>query len=302
LTKIPYISFAEIDPLLDWTDLTDALLQGHRANKAQISDQFVTRGKDTLLSRAAWIDGMGIAVKSVTVFPDRAASVQGAMLLFDDKTGAVEAIIDSSLVTKWKTAGDSLLGAKLLARSDAKRLLIVGTGTVAGNLVDAYRAGFPDMDIAVWGRDFDKAQALARSKDVAAVAGLEASVKAADIISCATMSKEPVVLGAWLKAGQHLDLIGAFKKDMRETDDTAMRRARIFVDSFETTLEHIGELRQPLAMGVIQRRDILGDFYDLANCGSGRQSDNDITLFKNGGGAHLDLMVGRYILEKWRGR
>lgn len=299
MTKIPYISSKDADHLLDWNKLADALLAGHRNNKAQISDQFVTRGDDTLLSRAAWVDGLGIAVKSVTVFPGRRSSVQGAMLLFDDKTGAVEAIIESSLVTKWKTAADSLLGAKWLARPDSKHLLIVGTGTVAGNLVDAYRAGFPDISIAIWGRDFAKATALAKEKDVAAVVDLQASVRATDIISCATMSSEPVVMGDWLQKAQHLDLIGAFKSDMREADDAALLRSKIFVDSRETTLDHIGELKTPLAEGVIQRNDILGDFYDLANGGVGRQLDDDITLFKNGGGAHLDLMTGKMILAAW---
>ena len=221
------------------------------------------------------------------------------MLLFDDKTGAVEAIIESSLVTKWKTAADSLLGAKWLARPYSKHLLIVGTGTVAGNLVDAYRAGFPDISIAIWGRDPAKATALAKEKDVAAVGDLQASVRAADIISCATMSSEPVVMGDWLQNGQHLDLIGAFKSDMREADDAALLRSKIFVDSRETTLDHIGELKTPLAEGVIQRNDILGDFYDLANGGVGPQLDDDITLFKNGGGAHLDLMTGKMILAAW---
>jgi len=292
-----------MDPLLDWNILTDVLLAGHRGNKAQISDQFVTRGKDTLLSRAAWIDGMGIAVKSVTVFPGNASNnqpnIQGAMLLFNDKTGAVQAIIESRLVTKWKTAADSLLGAKLLARHDAKRVLIVGTGNVAESLVDAYRAWLPAAEILIWGRNFDKAQSLAGQKTVTAVKALEPAVKAADIISVATLSSTAVIMGKWLQAGQHLDLIGAFKADMREADDTALRRAKIFVDSRATTLDHIGELKTPLEQDVIQRSDILGDFYDLANGGIARVSVSDITLFKNGGGAHLDLMVGRQILDIW---
>ncbi len=300
MTQIPFISAVAVDQHLDWNVMTDALFLGHQKPKAQISDQFVTRGNDTLLSRAAWVDGMGIAVKSVTVFPGRETSVQGAMLLFDDKTGGVEAIIESSLVTKWKTAADSLLGAKLLARRGAKRLLIVGTGIVARNLIDAYRAGFPDIRITVWGRNRKKTEALASEKNVTAAENLQNSVEVADIISCATMAKNPVIMGAWLHPGQHLDLIGAFKADMRESDDTALQRSRIFVDSRETTLDHIGELKTPLASGAIKRSDILADFYDLANGATGRQSDTDITLFKNGGGAHLDLMIGKVILAAWQ--
>lgn len=303
MTHLPYITAADVEHLLDWNKLTDAILDGHRAPKAEISDQFVTRGEDTLLSRAAWIDGVGIAVKSVTVFPGNvrknSSSVHGAMLVFDDATGAVSAILDSALVTKWKTAADSLLGAKLLARPNSKRLLIVGTGTVAGNLVDCYRAWWPQIEVSVWGRNFQKAQELAGDKNAKAVPDLQKAVGTADIISCATMAKEPVLQGNWLQPGQHIDLIGAFKADMREVDDAALLRSKIFVDSFETTLDHIGELKMPLEAGVIKRGDVLADFYDLANGVRGRQSDEEITMFKNGGGAHLDLMTGKMILQAW---
>ena len=128
----------------------------------------------------------------------------------------------------------------------------------------------------------------------------EIKVTEADIISCATMATDPVIQGEWLREGQHLDLIGAFKADMREADDVAMQRAKVFVDSRATTIEHIGELMIPLANGAIQKSNILADLYDLATGQSGRTSDADITLFKNGGGAHLDLMTGREILKAWR--
>jgi ornithine cyclodeaminase/alanine dehydrogenase-like protein (mu-crystallin family) len=109
-----------------------------------------------------------------------------------------------------------------------------------------------------------------------------------------------VLRGAWLRPGQHLDLVGAFRADMREADDEALRRARIFVDSFETTLAHIGELEDPLARGVIAREDVLGDLHDLVSGRAGRRGPEEITLIKNGGGAHLDLMTARAILSAWR--
>ena len=296
---VPYIRAEDVEHLLDWNDLADALLAGHRMPLAVISDQFLHRGGDTLLSRAAWIDGVGVAVKSVTVMPDNATqglpSVHGAMVLFEDKTGQVEAVIDSALVTKWKTAGDSVLGARLLARPDSKRLLIVGAGTVAASLIEAYRAVFPNIDISVWNRTKAKAEGLG----VPVADDLEAAVRAADIISCATMATDPIIKGEWLQDGQHLDLIGAFKADMREADDLAMQRAKVFVDSRATTVEHIGELMIPIASGAISARDVQGDLYDLVH-GGGRTSDDDITLFKNGGGAHLDLMTGQVILKAWR--
>jgi ornithine cyclodeaminase len=300
----PWIAAADVEGRLDWLALADALAEGHRRPRAEIGDLFLHRGDDTLLNRAAWIDGLGVAVKAVTVMPGNPArglpSVQGAVFLFEDATGAVEAVIDSALITKWKTAADSLLGARLLARKDARRLLIVGAGTVAETLVEAYRALFPGIAVAIWNRSPEGARRLAARADATAVTDLGAAVAEADIVACATMATHPVLRGEWLQAGQHVDLIGAFRADMREADDVALTRSRVFVDSFETTLGHIGELKDPLARGVIARSDVLGDLHDLVAGRVGRRSAEEITLFKNGGGAHLDLMTARVILAAWR--
>ena len=130
-----------------------------------------------------------------------------------------------------------------------------------------------------------------------AIEDLEAGVRNADIISCATMSKQSIIKGDWLRPGQHLDLIGAYRPDMREVDDLSLCRSKIFVDSYDTTIEHIGELKIPLKEKVISRADILADFYQINKFT--RESDDEITIFKNGGGAHLDLMVAKYILTAW---
>jgi ornithine cyclodeaminase len=126
---------------------------------------------------------------------------------------------------------------------------------------------------------------------------LETAVRGADIVTSATMSTQPLIRGDWLQPGQHIDLIGAYRPDMRETDDAALKRARIFVDSFDTTIGHIGEINIPLESGAITRDDLIADYYDLARFT--RESRDEITLFKNGGGAHLDLMTSRYILDRW---
>ena len=216
-----------------------------------------------------------------------------------DKTGQVEAVIDSALVTKWKTAGDSLWAALRLARPDSRRILIVGAGTVGRSLRQAYGAAFPQADFTVWNRTKANADVMAAEFPGMKVAeDLETAVRAADIITSATMSTDPVLKGDWLQPGQHVDLIGAYRPDMREADDTAIRRARVFVDNFGTTIGHIGEIEIPLKNGVIQRDHLLADYYDLD--AFKRQSEDDITLFKNGGGAHLDLMTARYILDRWR--
>lgn len=299
----PWIS-AEIEPRLDWRAMAESLAEGHRGPAPALGDVFLGRAPDTLLTRAAWIDGQGAAVKAVTVLPGNPArglpSVQGALILFDDATGAVEALIDSALVTRWKTAADSLLGARLLARPDSRRLLILGAGSVAASLVEAYRAGFPGIDVALWSRTPAAARALADRLGATAVPDLPEAVAEADVIATATMATEPILQGAWLRPGQHLDLIGAYRSDMREADDACLTRSRIFVDSYETTLPHIGELKDPLARGVIARADVLGDLRALVAGEAGRETPEEITLFKNGGGAHLDLMTGRAILAAWR--
>lgn len=301
------IGFDEGDVLLDWLGLTEALAAGHAFPKAEITDSFLYRGNDTLLSRAAWIDSMGLAVKTATIFPGNAAAgkpaVNGAVNLFSDTSGELEALIDFHLVTKWKTAADSLLAARRLARPDSREILIVGAGTVGRSLRQAYGAAFPDARFSVWNRNPARAEAMASEfPDTGAVTDLEAAVSAADIVTSATMSSEPHILGRWLRPGTHLDLVGAYRPDMREADDMALTRARIFVDSRDTTLDHIGELKIPLEQGVIDREDVLADFYDLPSGRFARQSDEEITLFKNGGGAHLDLMTSRYILDAWKVR
>jgi ornithine cyclodeaminase len=303
MTNIPFIPFEAGEKLLDWIALTDAFALGHTRPKAEIDDTFLYRDPDTLLSRAAWIDGMGIAVKSATIFPgntDRGKpNINGGVCLYSDTDGTLEAIIDFHLVTKWKTAGDSLLAARRLARPDSEHILLVGAGTVARSLHAAYSAAFPQASFTVWSRTPQSAQALADSlPDVSIADDLQDAVERADIIGTATMTTEPIIEGAWLQPGQHLDLIGAYRPDMREVDDDALARARLFVDSIDTTLGHIGELKIPLETGAIHRDDIVADYYDLA--AFTRRSDDEITICKNGGGAHLDLMTSRYILDQWR--
>lgn len=303
MSAVPVIPFAEGEARLDWLALCDALADGHRRPKAEVADSFLYRGEDTLLSRAAWIDGLGIAVKSATIFPGNPSrdltSVNGGVSLYADDSGLLEAIVDFHLVTKWKTAGDSLFAARRLARPDAREILIVGAGTVARSLREAYGAGFPEARFTVWNRSRARAEEMAAAYPGMAVAGdLEAAVAGADIVTCATMSTEPVIRGAWLRPGQHLDLIGAFRSDMREADDEALARARVFVDSRATTVEHIGELLIPIRAGAFSAADVVADFYEPD--AFARKSAEEITLFKNGGGAHLDLMTARYILARWQ--
>ena len=292
----------EAEAYLSWRGLIAAIDAGHNRPQAAINDLILRRSADTLLDRAAWIDGLGSLVKVATVVPGNAArglpTVNGAVAIFDDQTGILNAMVDFHLVTKWKTAGDSLLSASRLARKDSRNILLVGAGTVARSMVDAYSAVFVDANFTVWSRSTRTAAAMG----LPVANDLETAVRAADIICAATMATEPLIKGAWLQPGQHLDLIGAYRPDMREVDDEAMGRAKLFVDSRATTIHHIGELMMPLISGAITEADVIADFYDIKSGAFTRRSDDDITIAKNGGGAHLDLMTSSYVMEKWRGR
>lgn len=296
----------EAEAHLTWDGLVAALEDGHSRPKAQIADIFLYRGADTLLSRAAVIDGLGQLVKTATVFPGNVAqgrpAVNGAVTLFDDVTGELSALVDFHLVTKWKTAGDSLLSARKLARSDSRQILILGAGTVARSMAGAYRSAWPEAEITFWNRTAAGAEAAAAATGGRSTTDLEGAVRQADIIATATMSREPLIEGDWLAPGTHLDLIGAYRPDMREVDDTALQRARLFVDSRATTVDHIGELKDPIARGVISEGDIIAEFYDLPKGIYDRRSQDEITIAKNGGGAHLDLMTAAYIRDAWTKR
>ncbi|MGR3495464.1 ornithine cyclodeaminase family protein [Citreimonas sp.] len=293
------ISFAEGERRLDWLKLTDAIEAGHRLPKAEIADVFLYRGRDTMLNRSAWIDGLGLLVKVATIFPGNPdagrAVVNGAATLYHDDSGTLAAVVDFHLLTKWKTAGDSLLAARRLARPDSREIVIAGAGTVGASLVAAYSAVFPNAHFTVWNRTPAKARGFANAHGIDWTEDLEPAVRRADIVACATMATEPFLKGDWLRPGTHVDLIGAYRPDMREADDTALQRARVFVDSRDTTLGHIGELKIPLEAGVLTPDYVIADYYDM-DC-MARTSDDEITLFKNGGGAHLDLMVARHILD-----
>ncbi len=261
----------------------------------------------TLLLMPAWEVGRSIGIKVVTVFPDNAASdlpaVQGVYLLLDGKTGVPQALIDGQALTKRRTAAASALAASYLARPDAERLLVVGTGALAPELVEAYAAVRPIRHVLVWGRNLEKARKVAsrfhRPKfRIEATDDLEEAVRGADIITCATLAKEPLIRGDWLQPGQHLDLIGGFTPEMREADDECIRRARVFVDTREGACTEAGDITQPLAAGILTPDDIAGDLYDLTRGDrAGRRFHDQITLFKSVGTALEDLCAAQLAVE-----
>lgn len=201
MAAIPFIGGAAVEAQLNWQDACLAIRAGHELERALIKDTFIEQGGNTLLSRSAWVPGLGMGTKTATIFASNAKlglpSVNSVFTLFDDKTGVPRAIIDGNLVTRWKTAADSLLGAQILARQDAGRLLIVGAGKVADSLIAGYSQLFPALaEILVWNRSAARANELVNQYkktdiNVRVVTNLEAAVAAADIISCATLSCDP---------------------------------------------------------------------------------------------------------------
>jgi len=261
----------------------------------------------TLLLMPAWRDGNFVGVKVVTIFPGNAArglpAISASYLLFDGATGVLQALLDGSELTARRTAAASALASRYLSRSDSSRLLMVGTGTMAPHLVRAHACARPIRQVAVWGRSPEKAKSLATAlgdPDLEAthVVDLEAAVGEADIISCATLATEPLILGGWLRPGQHLDLVGAFTPHMAEADDAAVARARVYVDTREGALVESGELVGAIERGVIGAKDIQGDLFDLTRgAAEGRAGSDEITLFKSVGTALEDLAAATLAIE-----
>lgn len=305
--KPHFIQRSDLKGTIDWPYFVKALAKGHKFPTPEIQDSFLGSPERTMLSRSAWIEGLGIGVKSVTYMSDNKAkglpSVQGVMALFEDNTGGVKAIIDGQLITDIKTAADSVYAASFLAPENAKRHLVLGAGNVASNIIRAYRDCIPSIEeTLVWNANPESANRLHQVMalegiDIQIVSDLERAASGAEIITTATASSTPILKGAWLVARTHVDLIGAFRKEMREADDDVLRKGKIFVDSRDSTIDHIGELLIPIRNKVIDRSDVRADLYELTSGSNGRENDEDITVFKNGGGAHLDLMIADAILN-----
>jgi ornithine cyclodeaminase len=313
-----YLTDETLDRLLTYETLVPALKRMHLMRPSVQEDMLLEQpagggGLDRLLNRAAWQQGEALGVKLATIFPNNPTngsgrpSVQGVYILFGGELGEPQAVMDALVLTWRKTAADSALGASFLARQDAESLLMVGAGAMAPELIRAHLSQRPSVQrVAIWNRRLEKTETLAGElaatlpgKSVSAAPDLEAAVREADIVSCATMAEEPLIKGAWLKPGCHLDLVGAYTPTMREADDEALKRGRLFVDSRATTVGHIGELMIPMAAGVIGEEDIQADLFQLSEGSrAGRGGAEEITLFKNGGGGHLDLMTARHGLER----
>ena len=312
------ISAKEVHEALDYPSLVAALDEGHRigvdaAERMLLGQPSAVGDTDHFLVLPAWQRGTALGIKLVTVFPGNPAAgplpaIQAVYVLFDGKDGRPFASLDGIALTLRKTAADSGLGARYLARDDARTLLMVGAGNQAPHQIMAHVAVRPSLRrVLVWNRTPARARELAASLAVdgvalAAVEDLERAAREADIICCATMAREPLIRGEWLKPGVHLDLVGGYTNEMREADDAAVRRASVFVDSRWFTIGFCGDISGPMVSGALAKDGVLADLFELCKgVHPGRRRGDEITLFKNAGGGHLDLMAARLVYARAQG-
>lgn len=310
---LPFIPADDVHAALDWRSLVDALRAAFVAGATAPvrSSHAVTPEGDRLLLMPAW-DGAGLGVKIVTVFPRNRergiASVGALYVLMDGTTGHAVALIDGESLTLRRTAATSALASTLLSRDDARTLLVVGTGALAPYLAEAHCAVRGIERVLVWGRHADRAERtadalVARGVPAEAASDLAAALAQADIVSCATTAREPIVRGAFVRPGTHVDLVGAFTPEMRESDDDLVARAEVFVDTYAGALKEAGDLVQPITDGAFGREHVRAELAELAaGTRRGRSSRDAVTLFKSVGTALEDLCAARLVAARHRRR
>ncbi|MFG1397689.1 bifunctional Delta(1)-pyrroline-2-carboxylate/Delta(1)-piperideine-2-carboxylate reductase [Roseixanthobacter pseudopolyaromaticivorans] len=304
-------SAAQIHAALDYPSLVDALRDAFAAQKveAPVRQAFEvgTEGASAhLLTMPAWERGVAMGVKMVTVVPGNSARGLGAVnsiyTLFDGETGAPRAILDGDALTNRRTAAASALASSYLSRPESRTLLLVGTGHLAGYLAAAHVAVRPIARILVWGRAPEKARCVAdrlkgQGLDAHTVSDLKGALAQADIVSCATTSTQAIVLGADVRPGTHVDLVGAFTPAMRESDDALIAASAVYVDTRAGALAEAGDLRLAMASGAWSAERLKGDLSDLCTGRvPGRTGGDEITLFKSVGAALEDLTAARLVM------
>jgi ornithine cyclodeaminase len=252
--------------------------------------------------------GPYMGLKSVTVFPDNATrgkpAIFGIYQLLSTLSGETLVIMDAARLTVLRTAAASALASRYLSRPDAARMVMIGAGALAPYMIRAHASVRPIRQVLVWNRTPANAEALAgrlaaSGLEVRATRDLEDAVRAADIVSSATISSEPLIRGAWLAPGTHVDCVGAYNARLRETDDEVVRRARIYADTMAGCFGEAGDILQPLAAGVIQRSAVLGDLHALARGEiAGRGTGEEITFFKSVGASIEDLAAAVAVYER----
>ena len=308
-----FVSSDELIALLDYDVLVIALRKAFQSEYTvpqrhhhNYNNPF-SNHQSTLLLMPAWEAGEYLGVKVVTVSPDNRKyelpAIQGIYLLLDANKGSMLAQMDGPTLTARRTAAASALAASYLANQNSSTLLMVGTGVLAPQLIQAHTSVLPIQQVYIWGRDFSKAQQLAaqlqaNTFSVKAIEHIEEKAAAADVISCATLSKTPLLEGRWLRTGQHIDLVGSYLPDSREADDEVIRKSTIFADYRETATRESGDLFIPIQKGILTKESIKADLFELCKGEKkGRTNDSEITCFKSVGHALEDLAAAKLVYE-----
>ncbi|WOD44611.1 ornithine cyclodeaminase family protein [Hwangdonia lutea] len=300
-----------------FSELIEALKNGFCNNKTLIPMRHhhdfpnpEVNADSTLLLMPAWNPSKDAGVKIVTVSPEngkfKLPSIQGTYIYFDAVKGSIKAILEAKSLTVKRTAAASALASYFLSRKDSSSMLMIGTGALSINLIKAHAAVRPIKQVFVWGRNIEKAQAIASALkhenfSVKAIKSIEEKIAEVDIISSATLSKTPLVFGKYLNPGQHIDLVGAYKKDMREADDKTISKSSVFIDTFQGGLKESGDIVIPINKGILNKEAIKADLFQLcSNNKIGRTSENEITVFKSVGHALEDLAAAGYYYNKFK--
>ncbi|WP_322062921.1 ornithine cyclodeaminase [Paraburkholderia sp. J63] len=303
------ISAQQIQSVLDWDGVLDALYRGHSGSRPTGDSYFIGDSSFGLFSRGVILPGKGAGVKIASIHPANGAAdpplptEQAAFLVLDERTKGLVALLDGPEITRWKTAADSALAAQRLSSEYSEVLLVLGAGPVARSLTDAYLHIRPSIrEVLLWNRTPSKLETArgaleARHVRVRIVEDLDAAVASADIIVAATSATTPLILGKYVRPGTHVDLVGGYRPDMQEADCDVFRGARIFVDDRQNA-SGAGDIQIPMRAGVIGESDIEGDLFDLCRMQAFHRSAGDRTVYKNAGGAHLDLIVSQYVVEQ----
>ncbi len=304
----------EVHRIADWGQLVDALTAMYRNGVDALERSILTQpapggGENDCLIQTAWMRDKAFGLKIANVFPGNVKlgkpSVVGLYVLFDGATGEPTAVIDGVAETFFKTAANSAVASSLLARNDASVLLMMGAGRLAPYLIAAHASVRPISRVLIWNRTRANAEALAARLDRPGLSVVVAddpavAARTADIVSCATYATEPILQGAWLRPGAHVDLVGGYAPHFREADGQAVRRAggRLFVDSRPSTVGVCGDVIGPMTEGVLAG-DGITDLFELASGKRpGRQAESEITVFKSGGGGHEDLAAALALVER----
>ncbi|AXT21130.1 ornithine cyclodeaminase family protein [Flavobacteriaceae bacterium AU392] len=305
-----------IEKNTDFSELISALKEGFSSNETIIPMRHhhdfpnpEVNSDSTLLLMPAWNPSKVSGVKIVTVSPENGQfdlpSIQGTYIYFDAIKGTIKAILEAKSLTVKRTAAASALASSYLSKKDSSSLLMIGTGALSINLIKAHSSVRPIKQVYIWGRNFEKATSLCnqlKNEEFKCfpIKTIAERIGEVDIISSATLSKTPLVLGNYLKPGQHIDLVGAYKKDMREADDNVIIKSSIFVDTYEGGLKESGDIVIPLQNNILKKEDIKADLFELcSNTKEGRSNTKEITVFKSVGYALEDLVAASYYYNKY---